>query len=129
MLVMLWPAGPATDRLLAIADRIEPQEAGGGSEPTHSADFTSVNWYGTRYRFSKGNQAETIRVLWAEWERGGHGLGQETVGDKIESQADYFRLAHVFRDRKRGGMHPAWKTMIHDDGKGVFRLVVPKDTE
>ncbi|MEX0641666.1 MAG: hypothetical protein WD468_03145 [Pirellulales bacterium] len=98
----------------------------GSPQATHSADFTSVDWFGTRYTFNKGMQAEAIRVLWEQFERGGHGLGQERIGEQIESSADRFRLAHVFRNHKHPGYHPAWGTMIQTSEKGVFRLVRPE---
>lgn len=89
------------------------------SEPRHSSDFTSVVWYGTHYAFSKGNQAESVRLLWIAWERGTPTLSQGTIGSRIGSNAEPFRLAHVFRD------HPAWGTMIRSPGKGVFELRAP----
>lgn len=94
----------------------------------HSPDFTTVDWFGTRYTFAKGNQARAIGVLWEAWENGGHGLTQETIGERIASSADRFELRKTFRQRKpEGGYgpHPAWKTMIQPDGKGNFRLVEP----
>lgn len=42
----------------------EPESGRGSSTESHSSDFTSVNWCGTHYTFTKGNQADTIRVLW-----------------------------------------------------------------
>ncbi len=98
-------------------------------EPSHSPDFTSVVWYGTRYTFAKGNQAQAVRVLWEAWESGGHSLTQETIGEKIESLAGRFELAKTFRKHKHGGgyqIHPAWRTMIRQDSKGSYRLVPPE---
>jgi len=96
----------------------------------HSEDFTSVDWFGTRHTFSKGNQAEAVRVLWEAWKQGGHSLSQETIGERIKSSADRFELRKTFRQRKAKGdgygLHPAWGTMIQQDGKGCFRLVRPK---
>ncbi|QNN24938.1 hypothetical protein HED60_22545 [Planctomycetales bacterium ZRK34] len=100
-----------------------------GETPTHSVDFTSVNWYGTRYTFSKGNQAQAVKILWEAWMNGGHSLSQETIGEKIGSSASRFEMRKTFRNRQRGGsqtMHPAWDTMIQGDGKGCYRLVMPK---
>ena len=93
---------------------------------SHSPDFTSVVWFGTPFKFAKGQQAESIKLLWEAWEVGEHSLSQATIGDRICSESDKFRLAHVFRDRKTGGYHPAWKTMIQPAGKGCFRLVEPQ---
>lgn len=103
----------------------------GGRSVSHSPCFTSVNWFGKRYTFSKGNQAQAIRVLWEEWKRDGHGLSQEMIGSKVESASEQFRLAKVLRKRKKGGgyeQHPAWGTMIQQDGKGVYRLVPPPES-
>lgn len=86
---------------------------------SHAPDYTSVVWYGTRYTFSKGQQAEAVRLLWEAWKSGGHGMAQEVIGDKISSNNDRFRLAHLFRK------HPAWDSMIRSAGKGVYRLVPP----
>ena len=91
---------------------------------SHSEDYTSVNWYGTAYTFSKGHQAEAIKALWAEWSKGGHGLSEKTVGEKIGSSSDRYRLAHTFR-MKNGKPHPALGTMIRSVGKGVFAICAP----
>ena len=96
---------------------------------THSPDFTSVDWFGTRYTFAKGNQAESVRVLWEAWASGGHSLSQETIGNRIGSTAGRFELAKVFRRRAAGGgyePHPAWGTMIRSDSKGSYRLTPPE---
>ncbi len=96
-------------------------------EVSHSEDFTSVNWFGNRYQFSKGNQAQTVRVLWEAWEKGGHSLSQETIGEQIGSSASNFDLKKTFRIRqgKLHVTHPAWGTMIQPSGKGTYRLVPP----
>jgi hypothetical protein len=107
-----------------------PVRTDGDTTPTHSYEFTSVDWYGTRYKFSKGNQAQTVRVLWEIWEHGEHSLSQETIGERIDSSADRFEMRKTFRQRKSDGRgyvpHPAWGTMIQDDGKGCYRLARPK---
>ena len=97
-------------------------------QPTHSSDFTSVNWFGTRYAFSKGNQARSVKVLWEAWAEGGHGLSQETIGERIDSNADRFEMRKTFRRVGGDGeeIHPAWGTMIQRDGKGCCRLVPPE---
>lgn len=101
----------------------------------HSADFTSVIWYGTMYTFTK-MQAACVRVLWAEWEKGGLTLSEKTIGEAVESDNDRFRLLHVFRTKSRNtgkrtkkgqaAMHPAWRTMIVPAGKGIFKLAPPQ---
>lgn len=88
------------------------------SEATHAPDFTSVNWFGMHYTFTKG-QAAAVRALWEAWEAGGHSLNQETIGENANSASDRYRLDVVFRD------HPAWGTMIRRVKKGVFRLTPP----
>jgi hypothetical protein len=105
-----------------------------GSEPafSHSEDFTSSVWGTARYTFTKGQQAESVRVLWEAWEKGGHSLSQETIAAKIGSDAKRsFVLSKVFRKKKPGGgyeKHPAWGTMIQQDGKGSYRLVPPESS-
>jgi hypothetical protein len=90
--------------------------------PTHSGDFTEVDWYGTRYWFV-GLQAKAIELLWPEWEKG-MGLHEKYIGNKAESDSNNFRLAHVFRK------HPAWRTMIVPaGGKGRYMLKRPGITE
>ena len=89
--------------------------------PAHSDDFTSVNWFGTNYEFDIGNQAKAIALLWTEYEKGGLGLHEKTIGEKIGSSSNRFRLCHVFRDV------PAWGKMIQSvEGKrGQFKLAPP----
>ena len=99
------------------------------TKPTCSPDFTSVDWFGTRYTFAKGNQAESVRALWEAWANGGHSLTKETIGDRIGSTASRFDLAKVFRRKAAAGgyePHPAWGTMIRPDSKGSYRLTPPE---
>jgi hypothetical protein len=101
-------------------------------KPKHSADFTSVKWFGVDYRFKKGLQAESVRALWEAWENGTPSLSEQTIAEKIRSRNERFRLAHVFKpiDKKTGKRqtHPAWGTMIKPAGKGLFKLA-PPDSE
>ena len=106
----------------------KPVEAVGPAKPTHSPDFTSVDWFGTRYTFAKGNQAESVRVLWDAWASGGHSVSQETIGDRIGSTARRFELAKTLRCKGpdgKTGPHPAWGTMIKQESKGSYRLAPP----
>lgn len=109
-------------------DRVQP--AGEDARtPSHSPDFTSVDWFGQRYTFAKGNQAQAVRVLWEVWESGGHSVTHETIGARIDSRASRFELAKVFRRKAVGGgyePHPAWRTMIQPDSKGSYRLTPPE---
>lgn len=91
----------------------------------HSPDFRSVRWYGTLYTFSL-KQARAVEVLWHAWEAGELGVSQKDIGEAVESASDNFRLRDLFRlSQDSRGMHPAWKTMIHDTGRGVYALRRP----
>ncbi len=92
---------------------------------THADDFTWVVWYGTRYTFSKGNQAESVRVLWEHWERSGRqngcGCSEKTVGEAVGTSNENFRLAPVF------AKHPAWGQMIRPmERRACFALFAPE---
>ena len=103
------------------------------AQVSHSADFTSFNWFGKEYRFARGNQAAAIRVLYEAYEAGEHSVHQETIREEIESAAESkFELRTVFRKRKSGGngydKHEAWGTLIQPgDRKGTFRLMPPEN--
>lgn len=86
------------------------------ARPTHNADFTMVDWYGTEYAFSPGLQAGAVKALWQEWEKTGLGLHHETIRDSVDAERDNFRLPHVFRQ------HPAYGAMILSNGKGLYVL-------
>jgi hypothetical protein len=91
---------------------------------THSEDYTSVVWCGKSYQFTK-TQALCIKYLWAEWEKSeGLGLSEKTIGDKIGSSADNYKLKHTFRVKRNNKslQHPAWGKMIVPCGKGTFCL-------
>lgn len=83
----------------------------------HSADFTSIVWTnGMTYTFTK-TQAQAVKVLWAEFEKGGLTLGEETIGQTIGSGADDFRMSKLFAG------HQAWKDgLFESPRKGTFRL-------
>jgi hypothetical protein len=100
----------------AASGKPDPVAAG----PSHSADFTTVNWFGTKYTFDDGLQAKAVGQLWAEYEKGGLGLSEKTIGEKIGSNAENYRLANTFRG------HPAWETMIVKVRQGVYRLKKPE---
>lgn len=94
-----------------------------------SEDFTSVLWFGERFRFSTGHQRLAVKLLMEAWDKGGHTLSQATIGERIDSSNDRFQLSKVFRIRRKGkgyDYHPAWGTMIQKAGKGIFRLVAPE---
>ncbi len=67
-----------------------------------------------------------MALLWAEWEKdpqAGLGLREKSIGEKIGSSNENYRLAHTFRHK--GRRHPAWGTMIHAKGDGFFCLAEP----
>ena len=115
-----------------VAAKLPAQNQADADKPTHSADFTSVDWYGTKYQFTKG-QADAVRMLWENWENGTPSLSQGTIGEAV-SGVDQFRLRDLFRTvdvkakkRKKRSMvlHPAWGKMIVSCGKGIFKLNPP----
>ncbi len=117
------------------ANVLETCAAKGATRPnkaTHSADFTSVDWFGVKYHFAKGLQAESVRVLWKAWENGTPNLSEKTIGEEIGSSSDRFRLDHVFKPANKNTgkreTHPAWDTMIVRASKGVFGLAA-RDSE
>lgn len=102
------------------------------AECSHSPDFSSVVWFGTRHSFAKGNQACVVGALWEAWESGKHSLSIETLVDKAGSNDKRFQLAKVFRRKREDGegyvKHPALGTMIQGDTKGCYRLVAPDES-
>jgi len=95
-------------------------------ECSHSPDFTSVVWYGVQHRFTPGQQARAVEILWEAFDSRCPTVGEQTIRDRIGSSDDTFRLFKVFN--RRGQKHPAWETMIHRAGKGVFELRSPSDS-
>ncbi|WLD12823.1 hypothetical protein [Planctellipticum variicoloris] len=83
------------------------------SEPTHSPDFASVNWFGTPYKFTP-TQSACVRVLWEAWENRTPDVGQDTI--LVEAGSNNNRLYAVFRGNR------AWGVMIITSSKGRYRL-------
>ncbi len=108
-----------TDLKARVSETQQPTDAGGQDNNKHSVDFTSVCWEGKEYQFKK-TQARCVGLLWDNLT-----LSEKTIGEKIESDADHFRLQHVFRSTRGKGMHPAWGKMIVRRGKGIFGLNRP----
>jgi hypothetical protein len=82
----------------------------------HSKDFRSVRWYGDDYHFSP-TQAACVKVMWEEWEKGTPDLGQETILEHPEVEAESKRLVDVFKG------HPAWgKMIVKGRTAGSYRL-------
>lgn len=91
---------------------------------THSEDYSSVVWFGKTYNFTK-TQALCVKHLWSEWEKSeGLSLSEKTIGEKIGSAADNYKLKHTFRVKRnnKSCQHPAWEKMIVSSGKGLFCL-------
>jgi len=89
------------------------------ADAVHSADFTMVKWFGEVYTFSLGVQSSAVKALWEEWEKNGLGLHQETIGNSVDAEQENFRMDTTFRK------HPAWGTMIHSCGGGIYKLDRP----
>jgi hypothetical protein len=92
------------------------QENGGEEKNWHNMDFSQVTWNGKKYKFNKPQQALSVMYLWEN--KSGR---EKSIGEAIGSDAENFRLIHVFR-QKDETMHPAWGKMIIPDGKGIFTL-------
>jgi hypothetical protein len=76
-----------------------------------------VHWFGTPYEFT-AQQAACIKVLWEARDNGTPTLGDATILEAADSDAE--RLGLVFRD------HPAWGTMIVEGStRGTHRLADP----
>lgn len=84
-----------------------------------SDDFTSARWGVDTFTFGKGNQAETVRLLWNARGKGDGTLKTETIQEGIDSAADRFRMELVFRG------HPAFRRMIVSPKRGVWKLAEP----
>jgi len=87
---------------------------------TRSEDFSTVLWRGERFVFT-ATQARCVAALWPEWEKGGLGLREDTIGERVGSDARPFRLDKTFQSRD-GVRHPAWDRMIVQVAKGVYAL-------
>jgi hypothetical protein len=85
----------------------------------HSKDFRSVHWYGEDHTFSP-TQAACVKVMWEEWENGTPDLGQDTILEHPEVEAESKRLVDVFKG------HPAWgKMIVKGRTAGTYRLAEP----
>lgn len=116
------PAGMAVSSIPVIAPS---PEAGTETGPRtrHSPDFATVNWYGTEYSFTQ-SQRHVVRLLWADWENGGQGVGADYLRETVRFGSGSGALRDVFKGR--GGLHTAWGTMIvQTQRKGVYTLRPP----
>jgi hypothetical protein len=108
--------------------RSSPVREPRGPACTHSPDFSSVLWYGQTHVFT-ASQATAVSLLWAEWEKDPKarlGLREKTIGEKIGSENQRYRLLYTFRQKTR--LHSAWGTMVHAQGNGFFFLAPPSQS-
>jgi hypothetical protein len=86
----------------------------------HSDDYRSARWLGTDYTFT-ATQAACVKVLWQNWEKGTAEVGEDTILEHPQVEAESKRLVDLFKG------HPAWKTMIvRGATKGAYRLAEPR---
>ncbi len=91
---------------------------GDAPDARHSADFRSVQWFGTEYDFT-ATQAAIVKLLWEAWENDTPGVGSDSLLVAVDSKTS--RLVDIFRD------HPAWGAMIVNGAtKGSKRLTPPR---
>jgi hypothetical protein len=121
------------------ADGLKKPSPPGPADIVHSADYTSVSAGGKHYEFSKGLQADVVRVLCEAYAAGTPTLTAETIGKFVKSTSDPFRVDHVFRSKvKPSGrgkirrpkrlyvVHEAWKDgLIRRSKRGVFCIGKP----
>jgi hypothetical protein len=79
------------------------------TQARHSADFTSVFWFGREYTFSR-TQAACVNILWQAMRNGTPDLGQAYILEEAGSESS--RLADVFKESD------AWGIMIVSTRKG-----------
>ena len=104
------------------SQKSKPQGKDRQSKNWHNDDFTEVVWNGKKYKFGKPQQSLSVKYLWNNKR-----AREKSIGEAIGSEADNFRLSHIFRQKsKTTKMHPAWGTMIVHDGKGIYSLAESK---
>lgn len=102
------------EQLLVMGRSIVAESPHSQLGATHSPDYRSVNWFGVPFTFSP-TQAACVKVLWLAWENKTPEVGDATILEEADSDAE--RLPLVFRD------HDAWGTMIvKGSTKGTHRL-------
>ena len=67
---------------------------------SHSPDFRSAVWYGTRYTFTP-TQAAVVKQLWAAWEAGAPEMGVDML--LVEAGSQSGGLAAVFKGNQAFG--------------------------
>jgi hypothetical protein len=112
------------DARQAVAPAREPASSPQGApspSARHSRDFRSVHWFGADHFFTP-TQAACVKVLWEAWENGTPDLGQDSILEHPEVEAESERLVDVFKG------HPAWGTMIaKGQTAGAYRLAEPSE--
>lgn len=94
------------------------------SRAKHSADFRTVNWFGTQYVFTK-TQAKCVEILWDAWLHGGQALNGTTILAKADTAGERFDAVFRKKQRGRSSIHPAMGTMIARIDKDLYRLAAP----
>jgi hypothetical protein len=83
-------------------------------KPRHSSDFRTINWYGTKFKFT-ATQAAVVRELWAAKKNDTPDVSQARLLEAAGS--DGRRLDDLFR------RSPAWGVMIvQGEMGGTYRL-------
>ncbi len=68
-----------------------------------------------------GDHFQTSNNLLDASRKGTVGLHQDTIGQRLQSCNNRFRLFHVFRN-KNGKMHPLWNVLICRVEPGIYAL-------
>lgn len=85
-----------------------------------SSDFSVVVWQGKQHFFNR-TQARVVELLYNETQKGTVGLHQDTIGQRLQSCNNRFRLFHVFRN-KNGKMHALWNVLVCRVEPGIYSL-------
>lgn len=117
------PGGPTVTHEVDLGSRLIAAH-GAEVDVSHDPDYRRCVWHGETFRFTP-TQARCVAVLWQALREGTPELAQATI--LREANSCQAALREVFRQR-RGGVHPAWGTMIVPQAKGVYRLKVPGGT-
>ncbi len=112
---------------------------------THSEDFISVTWYGTKLPSFSSKQAQVIEVLWQAWESGNAVVSEAYIAERLQSDGAFtnedetkvsgFSVQATMRTQSRGRNgekrnkpHPAMGLMIHRAARGRWQLAPPPRT-
>jgi hypothetical protein len=108
--------------LLELLHAEDPtSESSNPNQDVHfSSDFSVVVWQGKQHFFNR-TQARVVELLYNESRKGTVGLHQDTIGQRLQSCNNRFRLFHVFRN-KNGKMQPLWNVLICRVEPGINAL-------